>query len=493
MSKPDPKGALIAFNRFGFGARAGDFDKVAADPRGALRAELRKPDVALISLDDPANADLAGTTVALQDSFAAEYQRRLARLAEAKATAPPGMSMPPAGSVMPAATPPATTVAPAVPVKAEMGPPIEQRRFRSEARARFDKVAAADIGYIERLVQFWSNHFCVSVAKDNLVRVTAGAFEREAIRPFVLGSFYDMLRAVEHHPAMLVFLDNQQSIGPDSRAGQNRKRGLNENLAREILELHTLGVGGGYTQTDVTTFARMLTGWTMAGREGRQGEPGSFVFNINAHEPGEALFLGKTYPTGGIEQGEMALEEIARHPSTALHIATKLARHFIADDPPVAAVQRLVKVFQDHDGDLRALANALIDTPEAWQAPMTKMRSPIDYLMAARRVAHPDPLPDPGQTLGWLNALGQPLWQVPAPNGFPDTVAAWASAEGMKVRLDIAWQMARQVKNIANPSDTLDAVIGPTASPDTRQTIARAESKQQGLALLFMSPEFQRR
>jgi len=233
VSKPDPKGALIAFNRFGFGARAGDFDKVAADPRGALRAELRKPDVALISLDDPANADLAGTTVALQDSFAAEYQRRLARLAEAKATAPPGMSMPPVGSVMPAATMapaakvtaaatmappgsmmPAATAAPAATVKTEMGPPIEQRRFRSEARARFDKVAAADIGYIERLVQFWSNHFCVSVAKDNLVRVTAGAFEREAIRPFVLGSFYDMLRAVEHHPAMLVFLDNQQSIGP---------------------------------------------------------------------------------------------------------------------------------------------------------------------------------------------------------------------------------------------------------------------------------------
>jgi uncharacterized protein (DUF1800 family) len=491
VSKPDPRAAFIAFNRFGFGARTGEFDKVAADPRGALRAELRKPDVALIPLDDPANADLVGTSVALQDSFAAENQRRLARLALAKA-ASPNMSMPPAGpAATAAAAMPVAMAAPPAAAKAE--PPIEQRLFRSEARARFDKVAAADIGYVERLVHFWSNHFCVSVAKDNLVRATAGAFEREAIRPFVLGNFYDMLRAVEHHPAMLVYLDNQQSIGPDSRAGQNRKRGLNENLAREILELHTLGVGGGYTQSDVTTFARMLTGWMMAGREGRLGEPGTFVFNVNAHEPGEALFLGKTYPAGGIEQGEMALEEIARHPSTALHIATKLARHFIADDPPAAVVNRLAKVFQDREGDLRALANALIDTPEAWQAPMTKVRAPMDYLMAARRVAHPEPLADPGQTLGWLNALGEPLWQPPAPNGFADTVSAWASPEGMKVRLDIAWQMARQVKNIANPSDTLEAVIGPTASPETRQTIARAESKQQGLALLFMSPEFQRR
>jgi len=292
---------------------------------------------------------------------------------------------------------------------------------------------------------------------------------------------------------MLFYLDNQQSIGPDSRAGQKGKRGLNENLAREILELHTLGVGGGYSQADVTTFARILTGWMIAGRDGRLGEPGSFVFNASAHEPGDEVLLGKTY-SGGMGQAEAVLADIARHPSTAQHIATKLARHFIADDPPPQAVARLAKVFLDKDGDLKALAYTLVDMPEAWTSPLQKIRSPYEYVAAIRRATYRGPSGgDPGQILGWLNALGEPLWQPPGPNGFPDGAATQASPEGMKVRLDIAWQAARQVKDIDNPSDLLDAIIGPSASAETRQAIARAESKQQGLALLFMSPEFQRR
>jgi uncharacterized protein (DUF1800 family) len=372
-------------------------------------------------------------------------------------------------------------------------PPLEYRMFRAEARARFDKMAAAPVGFVERLVQFWSNHFCVSVAKSGIVRVAAGPFEREAIRPHVLGRFVDMLNAVERHPAMLFYLDNQQSVGPDSRAGRNRKRGLNENLAREILELHTLGVDGGYTQADVTAFARILTGWMMAGREGRLGEPGSFIFNANAHEPGDEVFLGRTYPAMGLGQGEAALRDIARHPSTARHVATKLARHFIADEPPASIVERLATVFRDKDGDLRALAAALVDLPEAWSTPLSKLRAPYDFVAAIRRALHPGPMPDAGPMLGALAMLGQPLWQPPAPNGFPDASATWTSAEGMKLRLDIAWQAARRVKDIGNPLALLDAVLGPAAAPETRQAIARAESKQQGLALLLMSPEFQRR
>ena len=188
---------------------------------------------------------------------------------------------------------------------------------------------------------FWSNHFCISANKGELARMWAGSFEREAIRPHVLGRFADMLKAVEQHPAMLFFLDNQQSLGPDSRAGQNRKRGLNENLAREIMELHTLGVGGGYSQDDVTSLARIITGWTFAGRQGQLGAPGSFVFNANAHQPGAQQLLGKTYENDGLAQGEAALADIARHPSTAKFIATKFARHFVADDPPPALVARL--------------------------------------------------------------------------------------------------------------------------------------------------------
>ncbi|TPM92899.1 DUF1800 family protein [Mesorhizobium sp. B2-1-3A] len=499
---PTPDPTLVAFNRFGLGARPGDRDRIAGDPRGCLKAELRQPDVALIPLDDPAYAGLLGSTPAIQASMAANVQRKLDR--ERMAAAQPAMAtasiqnMPAPVQPKPVQSTPVRVApvqpmpSPAAPPKPAV-PPVEATLFRAEAQARFDKALRADAGFVERLVYFWSNHFCVSVAKDNIVRASAGAFEREAIRPFVLGRFADMLMAVERHPAMLFYLDNQQSIGPDSRAGKNRQRGLNENLAREIMELHTLGVGSGYTQADVTSFARILTGWTMAGREGRLGEPGSSVFNANAHEPGDAVLLGKTYPAGGMAQAEAALNDIASHPATAQHIATELARHFISDDPPPAAVARLAKVFAKSDGNLRALASTLIDMPEAWSTPLAKMRSPFDYIAAIRRAVGPGPANDPGQSLGWLNALGEPLWQPPGPNGFSDQADSWASAEGMKVRLDIAWQAARQVKDIGNPSDMLDAVIGPSASPETRQAIARAESKQQGLALLLMAPEFQRR
>ncbi|MBZ9796612.1 DUF1800 family protein [Mesorhizobium sp. ES1-4] len=495
-SPPDP--TLVAFNRFGLGARPGDRDRLGADPRGYLKAELRRPDVAMISLDDPAYAGVLGSTAAIQASMAARFQRRLDRslmtaAAEQAANVPAATNAPVMASaplkVGAPASPP--SAAPAKPMPA--APPVEAILYRAEAQARFDKALRAEAGFVERLVYFWSNHFCVSVAKNNIVRASAGAFEREAIRPFVLGRFADMLMAVERHPAMLFYLDNQQSIGPDSRAGRNRQRGLNENLAREILELHTLGVGSGYSQADVTSFARILTGWTMAGREGRLGEPGSFVFNANAHEPGDEVLLGKTYPAGGMGQAEAALNDIARHPATARHIATKLARHFIADEPPPAAVAHLARAFTKNDGDLRALAAALIDIPEAWSTPLAKMRSPFDYIAAIRRAAGPGPTNEPGQSLNWLNALGEPLWRPPGPNGFPDQADSWASAEGMKIRLDIAWQAARQVKDIGNPSDMLDAVIGPSASPETRQAVARAESKQQGLALLLMAPEFQRR
>ena len=177
--------------------------------------------------------------------------------------------------------------------------PFAPRRWRG-CSARI----IADCGFAERLVVFWSNHFCISANKGGLARMWAGSFEREAIRPHVLGRFADMLKAVEQHPAMLFFLDNQQSLGSGSRAGQNRNRGLNENLAREIMELHTLGVGGGYSQDDVTSLARIITGWTYAGRQGQLGTPGTFVFNANAHQPGAQRVLGKIYEPNGVAQGE---------------------------------------------------------------------------------------------------------------------------------------------------------------------------------------------
>ncbi|QOZ55078.1 DUF1800 domain-containing protein [Bradyrhizobium sp. CCBAU 53338] len=515
----DSQAALVALNRFGFGARggaSGDLINAASDPRGFVKAELARPFGVL--LEAPG---LQSTPQLGQAAFAYQDQVKQAREA-AKAAAPTEAPQPPAeqkpdnqlrrnlslntvvteiAGQMAEAKPADNAMKPgtmqpgaAAPAAAKPAQPLNviQKTFRTEALARLQRAMLVDCGFTERLVVFWSNHFCISASKGELARMWAGAFEREAIRSHVLGCFADMLKAVEQHPAMLFFLDNQQSLGPDSRAGQNRKRGLNENLAREIMELHTLGVGGGYTQGDVTSLARIITGWTFAGRKGQLGVPGSFAFNANAHQPGPQMLLGKTYEPTGLAQGEAALADIARHPSTANFIATKFARHFVADDPPPALVARLRDVFVRTDGDLKALATALVDSDEAWKAPLTKMRSPYDFLVASGRLLARVP-EDPGFYLNSLNLLGQPLWTPAGPNGFPDTAAAWAAPEGIKLRLDIASQMGARLGPNIDPLDLLEFAAADAASAETRKTIERAESRQQALALLLMSPELQRR
>ena len=519
----DSQAALVALNRFGFGARggaSGDFVNAATDPRGFVKSELGRPNGALFEVPGLQSTPALGEAV-----FAYQEEQKKAREAKAGAPASEGAPQPfpadanarmrapalanaasdiagkdsgmkPAegGSAAASRAPNATMQADGAKQAAQPQQPqnVIQKTFRAEALARLQRAVLADCGFTERLVTFWSNHFCISAEKGALARMWAGSFEREAIRPHVLGRFADMLKSVEQHPAMLFFLDNQQSLGPDSRAGQNRKRGLNENLAREIMELHTLGVGGGYTQEDVTALARIITGWSFAGRQGKLGEPGSFVFNANAHQPGLQRLLGKVYEQGGIAQGEAALADIARHPSTAKFIATKFARHFVADDPPPALVTRLQEVFTRTDGDLRAMTLALVDADEAWSAPPTKLRSPYEFLVAAGRALARVP-DEPGLYLGALNTLGQPLWSPAGPNGFADTNAAWAAPEGMKLRLDIAAQIASRAGNNVDPRELLELVAADAASEETRRTIERAESRQQALALLLMSPEFQRR
>ncbi|MEH2510603.1 uncharacterized protein (DUF1800 family) [Nitrobacteraceae bacterium AZCC 1564] len=494
----DPQGALVALNRFGFGARggaAGDFSSAASDPRGFVRAELDRPGAAL--LDAPG---LQSTPDLAREVF--DYQREVrqqremaAKAAQSAAATPDDKSadekLEPRPEAMSGAMSP-DAMQPNPPRKEPKPLNVIQKTYRAEALARIQRATMAECGFVERLVAFWSNHFCISANKGEMSRIWAGAFEREAIRPHVLGRFGDLLKAVEQHPAMLFFLDNQQSIGPQSRAGLNRKRGLNENLAREIMELHTLGVHGGYTQVDVTSLARIITGWTFAGREGRLGVPGTFVFNANAHEPGPQKLLGKTYEDVGLPQGEAALADIARHPSTARFIATKFVRHFVADDPPPALVAKLGNVFRKSDGDLKAMTLALIEADDAWHAPMTKMRMPYEFLVATGRLMGRIP-EDPQRYLGGLNLLGQPLWTPAGPNGFADTNAAWAAPEGLKLRLDIASQVASRISEAIDPRMLLDVAAGEAASAETRQTIERAESRQQAFALLLMSPEFQRR
>jgi uncharacterized protein (DUF1800 family) len=488
----DPKmQAALALHRFGLGPRPGGIDSIASDPRGAVLAEL-KPGAGRI--DDP---DLLSSGEAAREAFEARQERRLARLAQRIAPEQkPGAA---ANKSAPANEMAGGEMAPADTAKsdaaksetAKPGPPVPQQLYLAEAQARTEAGLQAEIGLVERLVWFWSNHFCISADKGPGVRAMCGAYEREALRPHVLGKFADMLMAVESHPAMLIYLDNASSVGPDSMAGIRRGKGLNENLAREILELHTLGVRTGDTQDDVTNFAKVITGWSIVPPRQSADRGGEFTFNPNMHQPDAQTVAGTTYSQPGIEQGRAVLLDLARHPATAKHIATKLATHFVSDQPPQALVDRLGKRFLDTGGDLVEVTKALVTAPEAWDAPRTKLKKPSEWTLGAMRACNLE-LRDVRRVVQTQNLLGEPLWRPSSPKGFSDDSAAWL--DGLAQRLDIANAIARRIGNdLRDPDQIVDTALGPLASAETRQTIKRAESRPQALALLLMAPEFQRR
>jgi uncharacterized protein (DUF1800 family) len=490
--------AALALNRFGLGPRTGSIAAIASDPRGALIAELDRPSAGRVS-----NPELMTSGVATRAAFAFQQaQRELRRNAksapkesqESKDTAKDSKD------VAAAPTPsPGVAKAPSEPKaesKQEPKPETKpaagiapQQIYLDEAKARLTTALDAEIGFVERLAWFWSNHFCVSADKFG-VRSIAGAFEREAIRANVLGRFVDMLRAVETHPAMLLYLDNARSIGPSSQAGKNRGRGLNENLAREILELHTLGVRTVYTQDDVTSFAKVITGWSIIPLAQDPVRGGEFTFNPRMHEPGTQTIIGQAYADAGFDQGRRVLADLARHPATAQHVAHKLARHFVADDPALALVERLATRFRDTEGDLKEVAKALVAAPEAWATPRSKLRRPTEWIVASLRATGVN-LTDVRPVMQVQNLLGEPLWRPPAPNGFADDDATWL--DGLSQRLDVANQMATRIAAAADPNAVFEEALAPIASAETRRTVARAESRTQALALLLMAPEFQRR
>jgi uncharacterized protein (DUF1800 family) len=272
-------------------------------------------------------------------------------------------------------------------------------------------------------------------------------------------------------------------------AGINRSRGLNENLAREILELHTLGVNGGYSQNDVTQFAHVLTGWTIVPIAGSPEHGAEFTFIRRMHEPGRQRILGNSYPDTGVEQGRTVLVDLARHPATATHIATKLARHFVSDTPPPTLIETLAKTFRDTDGDLKAVAAALVTAPESWMQTRSKLKRPSEWIMSIRRGT--GLRGDPARVARSQAQLGEPLWRPPAPKGFSDDEAAWI--DGLAQRLDAANAYAQRVEDRVDPKLVLETALGPLASAETRRAVAQAESRLQALALLVMAPEFQRR
>lgn len=336
----------------------------------------------------------------------------------------------------------------------------------------------------EHLVWFWANHFTVSTRKPGC-GVHIPAFFNETIRPHITGRFETLLLAVMRSPAMLVYLDNTSSVGAHSReAAGNSKRGMNENLGRECLELHSVSPQAGYTQADVIAMAKLLTGWST---QARKGGGQQFAFKESAHEPGPKTLMGRTFPEG--EQGGIqALAFLANHPSCHRFLATKLVRHFVADDPPPDAVRQIEGVLRDTRGNLSAASRALVSLQAAWQ-PGTKLRTPIEFAIAACRTLN-QPLPEHGTIL--LAQLGQPIWGAPQPNGWPDTTADWASSEAMLRRIAFAYTMAGE-KEVSAPDELAQASLGPLLRPATLQAVRRAGSRREAVALLLSSPEFQRR
>lgn len=371
--------------------------------------------------------------------------------------------------------------------------------------ARTSTALATPAPFVERLVHFWANHFAISIDKMQVVGL-GGLLEFEAIRPHVLGRFGDMLNAVERHPAMLLYLDQAQSVGTGSPAGAravargNRNLGLNENLAREIMELHTLGVRTGYDQADVTEFARAMTGWSVAGltrgifarAAGTAGVPGDFVFAAPLHEPGARTIMGKTYAQGDEAQAQAVLDDLAVHPATARHIATKLARHFTSDTPPAALVRRMEASFLKTGGDLPSLYRVLIDAPEAWAVQPAKFKTPWEWSISAYRALGMTAI-QPRAVTAVLNQLGQPTWKPGSPAGYDDIAASWAGPDAILRRVEAAERFSARAAAQLDARTLAPKLFPTTLSTTTAQSLTRAESAGQALALLLVAPEFMRR
>ena len=485
--------AALCLWRFGLGARQGDLQAIADDPRDLLRSEVTEHAVPIpVGPQLHSSADLMVSLIAFNRQVKAEREKpAVTAVSVEKAMTETDNRMDKAGmAAAPTMPPPMSKGKPAD--VANKRPYLPQLILLAEVDARFNgTVRQPLIGFGERLAMFWANHFSVAIGKGGDVHMLAGAFEREAVRPHIFGNFEDMLLAVETHPAMLFFLDNQQSIGPNSPANKNGKRGLNENLAREIMELHTLGVDGGYNQADVTELARIITGWTVYRDENRPGPVGRFSFNANSHEPGDHAVMGITYADAGMEQGRRALRDLAHHPSTARHLAFKLARHFVSDQPPVALVTKIAAAYTKSHGDLAATYLAMLDAEEAWDPTLKKLRPPLDFVTAVLRSS--DVKPKPEQIVSVLKALGQPFWDPSGPNGFSDVSDSWGSSEGLATRIDAASLFAHQVAGGIDPRDFVADRFGPLLTRETAQAVQRAETKPQGLTIAFLSPEFQRR
>lgn len=487
------RAAVSAANRFGLGARPGELDNIGRPQDWLLAQVARGPDGARLFEGLPTSLDYLREQAQLQQTrrelkHGGQSRRNFLMLRPSQKDAEAG----------------------AAALKQALKPYREEERkeLLAEAAARCRVAATTDTPFVERLVRFWSNHFAVSVDKGP-ARLLAAPMEREAIRPHVTGRFADMLLAVETHPAMLLYLDNVRSTGPNSPMGRRiaqrlarkgdqdkgKAGGLNENLGREAMELHTVGVNAGYTQADVTEFARALTGWSIPFPRdfANGGQPESaFAFRARTHEPGTRIVMGRIFQAGGFEQGRAILAFLARQPATARHLSLQLARHFVSDNPPPSLVKRMAQSYLEHDTSLAAVYRTLVESPEAWEANARKFRTPQDFVMASLRAGQIDLGGKPQLVLALLRKLGEPMFEPRSPAGFSDNSANWMDPDALWKRVQAAEALsARVAPGGGQPLALAQNVLGPLLDEDTAQAIRRAESKRQAHATLFASPAFQ--
>lgn len=457
--------AFIAANRFGLGPRPGELAAIAKNPKGWVAAQITPPEK---------TPDLLSTF-----SSSRERQNAIAKASEDQDRK--------AGRVR--------------------AREIARDQFRPELAAIYNHRITTTSPFRERMVNFWTNHFSVSIGKG-FMPTFAAAYPREAIRPYVFSKFSDLLVAAVLHPAMLVYLDNARSVGPNSFVGGRRKRrALNENLGREVLELHTMSVKGGYTQADVIALSKGLTGWSTeyfarwpARREARQIfgndiiiDAGVSRFYSPLHEPGSKTLLGKTYKDSGPRQAVLMLQDLARHPSTAQFIATKLVRHFVGDAPPESIVAEVARAYKNTDGDLAAVTRTLINIEEVWASPLPKVKTPQDFVVSGLRALGVNDIARPNRVFNPLSQMGQQPFSAPSPEGWPDTAEAWVAPGSLMRRIEWAKASAVRYGAKADPNAIIEETIAPVLSNETRRMVNGAPSGVDAIAFILASREFQRR
>lgn len=368
------------------------------------------------------------------------------------------------------------------------------RDAMSDLREDMVRRVSAPIGFRQRLVDFWANHFAAD-SRAGRFNSARASFIDEAIRPHVAGNFATLLRASTLHPVMQSYLNQNRSVGPFSRLGRRTGRGLNENLARELLELHTLGAAGDYTQADVTQMARLLTGITFDLNVG-------YKFDERIAEPGLIEIFGKRYGGRPVMERHVfeALDDLALRPDTAAHISAKLARHFVSDAPDPRLVAHMAASYLAEAGDLRALYRAMLDHHAAWTVPLGKSRAPINWMAASLRATGVRPadlrnLTDREIRRNLripLQLMGQPYENVPSPAGYPDDAQAWITPQALAARIDWAMELANRLPMTPDPRSFVTLAMGDMASPALTRAARGAETRAEGVAVILASPDFNR-